>query len=66
MTTDSLQPFMKGIGKVRLLSPQDEIDFAKRIERGEAGRETEDSSPTCGWSSRSRRTAATRDCRSST
>jgi RNA polymerase primary sigma factor len=35
MTTDSLQLFLKGIGKVRLLSAQEEVDLAKRIERGE-------------------------------
>jgi RNA polymerase primary sigma factor len=33
-TTDSLQLFLKGIGKVRLLSAQEEVDLAKRIERG--------------------------------
>jgi len=34
VTTDSLQVFFKGIGKVRLLSAQEEVDLAKRIERG--------------------------------
>jgi RNA polymerase primary sigma factor len=34
MTTDSLQLFLKGIGKVRLLSAREEVDLAKRIERG--------------------------------
>ena len=34
MTTDSLQLFLKGIGKVRLLTAQEEVDLAKRIERG--------------------------------
>jgi len=33
-TTDGLQLFLKGIGKVRLLSAQEELDLAKRIERG--------------------------------
>src|SRR3989449_1427369 len=33
-TTDALQLFLKGIGKVRLLSAQEEVDLAKRIERG--------------------------------
>jgi RNA polymerase primary sigma factor len=33
-TTDGLQLFLKGIGKVRLLSAQEEVDLAKRIERG--------------------------------
>jgi RNA polymerase primary sigma factor len=35
MTTDSLQLFLKGIGKVRLLTAQEEVDLAKRIERGD-------------------------------
>ena len=34
VTTDSLQVFFKGIGKVRLLSAQEEVVLAKRIERG--------------------------------
>src|ERR1700746_86928 len=34
MTTDGLQLFLKGIGKVRLLTAQEEVDLAKRIERG--------------------------------
>jgi RNA polymerase primary sigma factor len=33
-TTDGLQLFLKGIGKVRLLSAREEADLAKRIERG--------------------------------
>jgi RNA polymerase primary sigma factor len=33
-TTDALQLFLKGIGRVRLLSAQEEVDLAKRIERG--------------------------------
>ena len=35
MTTDSLQLFLKDIGKVRLLTAEEEVDLAKRIERGE-------------------------------
>jgi RNA polymerase primary sigma factor len=35
MTTDSLQLFLKDIGKVRLLSAPEEVDLAKRIERGD-------------------------------
>ena len=35
MTTDSLQLFLKGIGKVRLLTAPEEVDLAKRIERGD-------------------------------
>jgi RNA polymerase primary sigma factor len=33
-TTDALQLFLKEIGKVRLLSAAEEVDLAKRIERG--------------------------------
>ena len=35
MTTDSLQLFLKDIGKVRLLTAQEEVYLAKRIERGD-------------------------------
>ena len=34
MTTDALQLFLRDIGKGRLLSAQEEVDLAKRIERG--------------------------------
>ena len=34
-TTDSLQLFLKDIGKVRLLTAQEEVDLAKRIWRGD-------------------------------
>ena len=34
-STDGLQLFLKGIGKVRLLSAQQEVELAKRIERGD-------------------------------
>ncbi len=33
-TTDALQLFLRDIGKVRLLSAHEEVDLAKRIERG--------------------------------
>jgi len=33
-TTDALQLFLKDIGKVRLLTAQQEVDLAKQIERG--------------------------------
>ncbi len=33
-TTDGLQLFLRGIGKVRLLTAREEVDLAKRIERG--------------------------------
>ena len=35
MTTDSLQLFLKDIAKVRLLTAQEEVGLAKRIERGD-------------------------------
>jgi RNA polymerase primary sigma factor len=34
-TTDALQLFFKDMGKVRLLTAQEEVDLAKRIERGD-------------------------------
>src|ERR1035441_5505218 len=40
-TTDALQLFLKDIGKVRLLTAQQEVGLAKRIERGNTGREAE-------------------------
>jgi RNA polymerase primary sigma factor len=33
-TTDGLQLFLKGIGKVRLLTAQEEVELSKQIERG--------------------------------
>jgi RNA polymerase primary sigma factor len=36
MTTDSLQLFLKQIGKVRLLTAREEVSLAKQIERGSA------------------------------
>jgi len=36
-TTDSLALFLKDIGKVRLLTAQEEVDLAMRIERGDYG-----------------------------
>jgi RNA polymerase primary sigma factor len=35
MTTDSLQLFLKDVGKVRLLTAAEEAELAKRIERGD-------------------------------
>ena len=35
ITTDSLQLFIKDIGRVRLLTAQEEVELAKRIERGD-------------------------------
>ena len=36
-TTDTLQLFLNEIGRHRLLTPSEEIDLAKRIERGDLG-----------------------------
>jgi RNA polymerase primary sigma factor len=35
VTTDSLQLFLRDLGRVRLLTAQEEVDLAKRIERGD-------------------------------
>ena len=35
ITTDSLQLFLRDLGKVRLLTAQEEVDLARRIERGD-------------------------------
>jgi RNA polymerase primary sigma factor len=35
MPTDSLQLFLKDVGKLRLLTAQEEVELAKRIERGD-------------------------------
>src|SRR6478735_5102791 len=37
VTTDTLQLFLNEIGRHRLLTPSEEIDLAKRIERGDMG-----------------------------
>ena len=65
-TTDGLQLFLKGIGKVRLLSARRRLSSPSGSgvvtwtpSRGWSSR-------TCGWWSRSRRTTATRGCRFST
>src|SRR4051812_34169634 len=36
-TTDALQQFLNEAGRHRLLTPQEELDLAKRIERGDLG-----------------------------
>jgi RNA polymerase primary sigma factor len=35
VTTDSLQLFLRDLGRIRLLTAQEEVDLAKRIERGD-------------------------------
>ncbi len=37
LTTDSLQLFLKEIGRIDLLTPAQEVELAKRIERGDHG-----------------------------
>jgi RNA polymerase primary sigma factor len=37
VTTDTLQLFLNEIGRHRLLTPDEEIDLARRIERGDLG-----------------------------
>jgi RNA polymerase primary sigma factor len=66
MTTDSLQLFLKDIGKVRLLTAQEEVDLAKRIERGDLDAKQKMVESNLRRSSRSRRTIATRASPSST
>jgi RNA polymerase primary sigma factor len=41
LTTDSLQLFLKDIGKVHLLTAAQEVELAKRIERGDLGAKQE-------------------------
>ena len=62
-TTDALGLFLRDIGKARLLSAQQEVDLAKRIERGPSTRSRRWSSRTSAWSSRSPSTTATRGCK---
>jgi hypothetical protein len=66
MTTDSLQLFMKGIGKVRPLSARTRSISPSGSSAGSWTRNRRWSGPTCGWSSRSRSATATRGCRFST
>ena len=64
MTTDSLQLFLKDIGKVRLLTAQEESTSPSASSAATWTPSKRWSSPTSGWSSRSRRTTATRAYRS--
>ena len=65
-TTDSLQLFLKGIGKFPLLTRPQELALAKRIERGELGAKQKMVESNCGSSSPTPRTIATGGCPSST
>jgi RNA polymerase primary sigma factor len=66
MTTDSLQLFLKDIGKVRLLTAQEEATSPSGSSAVTSTPSRRWSSPTCASSSPSPRTTATRACRSST
>ena len=37
MTADRREQFLEDVGKIRLLTAQEEVDLAKRIERGDLG-----------------------------
>ena len=66
MTTDSLQLFLKDIGKVRLLTAQEESSWRSGSSAATSTPSRRWSSPTCAWSSRSPRSTATRAFPSST
>ena len=67
MTTDSLQLFLKDIGKVRLLTAAGGGRTRQAHRARRPRRQAEDGRVrTCAWSFRSPRTTATRACRSST
>ena len=66
MTTDSLQLFLKDIGKVRLLTAQEEVDLAKRIERGDLAAEQKMVEANLRLVISIAKATATRACRSST
>ena len=66
VTTDSLQLFLKDIGKFRLLTAREEVDLASGSSAATSTPSRSWSSPTCAWWSRSPRTTATRGCPSST
>jgi RNA polymerase primary sigma factor len=65
-TTDALQLFLKDIGKVRLLSAQEEVDLAKRIERGSFDAKQKLVESNLRLVISMPRTTATRGCRFST
>jgi len=66
MTTDSLQLFLKDIGKVRLLTARRRSNSPNGSSAATSTRSRKWSSRTCAWSSRSRKTIGTRACPSST
>jgi RNA polymerase primary sigma factor len=63
-SSDSLALFLREIRKLRLLTGGEEVDLAKRIERGDLMAKQRWLSPICGLSCRSRRATVTRACRS--
>ena len=62
-STDALQAFLTVIGKVDLLTAAQEVQLAKRIERGDQRAIQEMVEATSAWSCRSRSTTASRGCR---
>src|SRR4051794_13211552 len=52
---DSLRLYLREIGKVPLLTADQEVSLAKRIERGDMRAKQQMIEATCAWSSRSRR-----------
>ena len=66
VSTDTLQLFLKDIGKVPLLTAAQEVELAKRIERGDHSAKQAMSRRTSASSSRSPSATGTRACRSST
>ena len=66
ISTDTLQLFLKDIGKVPLLTAAQEVELSKRIEQGTTRRSRRWWRRTSGSSCRSRSATATRGSRSST
>ena len=65
ISTDALQLFLKDIGKVNLLTAPQEVELAKRIERGDHDAKQSMVEANCASSCRSRSAIGTRACRSS-
>ena len=67
LTTDSLQLFLNEAGRYPLLTAAEEVELAKRIERGDMrGEGADDHLATCGSSSRSPAATRPRASRSAT
>jgi hypothetical protein len=65
VSTDALQLFLKDIGKVDLLTAAQEVELRSASSAATTARSRRWSRRTCASSSRSRRSTATRACRSS-